>query len=79
MERPEALDAGAVVLTGVSAEGIRRAVDLVCTQWDAGERPSVPVEYAVPDCSVRVSRLITGLAGVHAGWLGLRPKRWAAD
>ena len=49
------------------------------TQWDAGVRPSVPAEYAVPDCSVRVSRLITGLAGVHAGWLGLRPKRWTAD
>ncbi len=79
MERPEALDAGAVVLTGVSADGIRRAVDLVGTQWDAGVRPSVPAEYAVPDCSVRVSRLITGLAGVHAGWLGLRPKRWTAD
>jgi UDP-N-acetylglucosamine 2-epimerase (non-hydrolysing) len=79
MERPEALDAGAVVLTGVSVDGIRRAVDLVCAQWDAGVRPAVPADYAVPDCSVRVTRLITGLAGVHANWLGLRPKRSAAD
>jgi UDP-N-acetylglucosamine 2-epimerase (non-hydrolysing) len=76
MERPEALDAGAVVLTGVSAVGIARAVELVCTQWGAGVRPSVPAEYAVLDCSVRVSRLITGLTGVHTNWLGLRPKRW---
>jgi UDP-N-acetylglucosamine 2-epimerase (non-hydrolysing) len=79
MERPEALDAGAVVLTGVSVDGIRRAVDLVGAQWDAGVRPSVPADYAVPDCSVRVTRLITGLAAVHANWLGLRPKRLAAD
>ena len=79
MERPEALDSGAVVLTGVDADGIRRAVELVCAQWDAGVRPSVPAEYAVLDCSVRVTRLITGLTGVHANWLGLRPKRWTAD
>jgi UDP-N-acetylglucosamine 2-epimerase len=78
MERPEALDAGAIVLTGVSAGGIRRAVDLVCTQWDAGVRPSAPAEYSVPDCSVRVTRLIAGLIGIHANWLGLRPKRWTA-
>jgi UDP-N-acetylglucosamine 2-epimerase (non-hydrolysing) len=79
MERPEALDAGAIVLTGVSTDGIRRAVDLVCAQWDAGVRATVPADYAVPDCSVRVIRLITGLAGVHANWLGLRPKRRTAD
>jgi UDP-N-acetylglucosamine 2-epimerase (non-hydrolysing) len=79
MERPEALDAGAIVLTGVSGDGIRHAVDLVCAQWDAGARPSVPADYAVPDCSARVSRLIIGLTGVHANWLGLRPKPWTAD
>jgi UDP-N-acetylglucosamine 2-epimerase (non-hydrolysing) len=79
IERPEALDTGAIVLTGVSIDGIRRGVDLVCTQWDAGERPSVPADYAVPDCSARVTRLITGLTGVHPTWLGLRPKRWTAN
>jgi UDP-N-acetyl-L-fucosamine synthase len=76
MERPEALDAGAVVLTGVDAEAIVRSVALVCAQWDAGVRPTVPEGYLVQDCSVRVSRLITGLAGLHGTWLGLRPKRW---
>jgi UDP-N-acetylglucosamine 2-epimerase (non-hydrolysing) len=77
MERPEALDAGGIVLSGVSADGIRRAVDLVCAQWDAGVRPSVPEGYLVTDCSVRVTRLVTGLAGVHTRWLGLNgPPRW---
>ena len=77
MERPEALDTGTIVLTGVDADGIRRAVELVCAQWDAGARPAVPAGYEVRDCSLRVSRLITGLVGVHAQWLGLRPKRWS--
>jgi UDP-N-acetylglucosamine 2-epimerase (non-hydrolysing) len=74
MERPEALDTGAIVLTGVDAAAIRRAVELVTAQWDGGDRPEIPVDYRSTDCSLRVSRLITGLTGVHANWLGLRPK-----
>lgn len=76
MERPEALDTGSIVLTGVDEAGVRRAVDLVVMQWDAGERTAPPAEYRVADCSLRVSRLITGLTGVHADWLGLNAERW---
>jgi UDP-N-acetylglucosamine 2-epimerase (non-hydrolysing) len=77
MERPEALDTGGIVLSGVNVDGIRRAVDLVCAQWDAGVRPRAPEGYLVPDCSVRVTRLITGLTGVHNRWLGLNARpRW---
>ncbi|WP_234971404.1 non-hydrolyzing UDP-N-acetylglucosamine 2-epimerase [Jatrophihabitans endophyticus] len=72
MERPEALDGGNIVLTGVDEAAIRRAVQLVSAQWESGVRPAVPAAYAVPDVSLRVSRLIAGLAGVHGGWLGLR-------
>jgi UDP-N-acetylglucosamine 2-epimerase (non-hydrolysing) len=71
MERPEALDTGSIVLTGIDVAAIGRAVTQVCRQWDAGERPSVPAEYRVPDCSLRVSRLITSLSAVHREWLGL--------
>ncbi len=76
LERPEALDAGSIVLSGVDAGSIRRCVELATSQWDEGWRPSVPRDYLVPDCSVRVSRLICGLGAVHANWLGLRPKPW---
>lgn len=78
MERPEALDTGSIVLTGIDASSIRRAIALVTSQWDAGIRAAVPHEYQVMDCSVRVSRLIAGLSAVHADWLGLRPKPWPA-
>jgi UDP-N-acetylglucosamine 2-epimerase (non-hydrolysing) len=76
MERPEALDTGSIVLTGIGTEAIQRAVDLVIAQWDAGDRPSAPAEYRVTDCSLRVSRLITSLTAVHGEWLGLRSKSW---
>lgn len=75
-ERPEALETGSTVLTGVTAEAIGRAVDLVTSDWDAGLRPSIPQDYLVSDCSLRVSRLITGLTAVHSDWLGLRAKPW---
>ncbi len=74
IERPEALDVGGIVVTGIDSDDILRCVELVTSQWDAGVRPSVPTDYQVLDCSIRVSRLIAGLAGVHANWLGLRPR-----
>jgi len=76
MERPEALDTGSIVLTGIDTESIQRSVEMVVRQWDTGVRPAVPVDYQPLDCSVRVSRLICGLAAVHSTWLGLRPKPW---
>ena len=76
MERPEALDVGSIILTGIDAASIHRAVDLLVRQWDEGVRSEVPADYQVTDCSVRVSRLICGLSTVHANWLGLRPKSW---
>ena len=74
IERPEALDTGSLVLTGLSAEAIERAVQLVIADWDAGYRPTVPAEYQARDCSHRVVRLISGLAGLHSRWSNLDPK-----
>jgi UDP-N-acetylglucosamine 2-epimerase len=76
MERPEAMDTGAILLTGIDRAGIARCVNLVLRQWDEGVRPTAPAEYRVVDCSVRVSRLVQGLTATHATWLGLRPKPW---
>lgn len=72
MERPEALDAGAIILTGVTPDGIRDGVKLATAQWDAGFRPEVPVDYQDTHCASRTSRLILGLSRLHAQWTGLR-------
>jgi UDP-N-acetyl-L-fucosamine synthase len=74
MERPEALDAGSIVLTGLEPYGIERAASLVISNWKEGIRPSIPSEYTWQDCSNRVVRLIVGLSGVHAVWANLVPK-----
>lgn len=74
MERPEALDSGSIVIAGVEPQSVQRGVELVMQQWDDGVRPSVPTEYRTLDCSTRVTRLIIGLSGLHAQWLGLVDK-----
>ena len=74
MERPEALEAGSIMITGAEPDSVERAVDLMIKQWENGVRPSVPVDYQVLDCSTRVTRLIAGLSGVHADWLGIVDK-----
>lgn len=72
IERPEALDVGAIVMTGISTNGIRDGVDLVTSQWAAGLRPSIPADYRDTQCSLRVTRLIVGLARLQPAWTGLR-------
>ncbi len=78
MERPEALDAGSIVLTGLDPDAVERVVRLVVDEWAAGYRPVAPAEYLVPDCSHRVARLITGLADLHPRWANLDPKLGSA-
>jgi UDP-N-acetyl-L-fucosamine synthase len=69
IERPEALDTGAIVMTGLDAEDVVRAVELV-SRPDATS--SVPAEYLVTDTSERVVRFIASTVGRYADWLGLR-------
>lgn len=72
MERPEALDTGAIMLTGTDAERIVGAVGEVLALRAAGFQPEVPAEYSVRNASQRVISLILGTARLHAQWAGLR-------
>lgn len=74
MERPEALDSGSIVISGLESAAIQRCVELVTDQWRQGHRPSVPVEYTWLDCSFRVVRLIAGLSAVRNRWQGIESK-----
>lgn len=57
IERPEALDVGTTLMTGLDAEVILRSVDYVI---DFGRPEGVPAEYQVANCSDRVVRLLLG-------------------
>jgi UDP-N-acetylglucosamine 2-epimerase (non-hydrolysing) len=60
IERPEAMDAGSIIITGLNTETISTAVNMVCQQWDAGLRGVSPADYEIHNCSQRVVNLIVG-------------------
>lgn len=57
IERPEALDAGSVIMTGLETDVILRSVDYAI---EGGAPSGPPPEYQVANCADRVVRLILG-------------------
>jgi UDP-N-acetylglucosamine 2-epimerase len=74
MERPEALDAGSIILAGTEPQAVLRAVDTVVAQFGRGWRTSPPAEYLIENVSQRVVNLIIGTAGLSNRWDGIFPE-----
>lgn len=72
MERPEALDAGSIIMCGIETEEVLAAVSAATTQSGAPPARSVPVEYTIGDASRRTVNFILSTAGRHAFWAGLQ-------
>lgn len=70
MERPEAMDTGDIVLTGIDHDVILRAVRLAINE-PRPEKHRIPVEYEVTDTSLRVLKLICGTARLSHLWDGI--------
>jgi len=75
MERPEALDTGNIILTGLDPGTILAAVELVSGPGAPDHVPDPPAEYLVDDVSQRVVRLIVGTAGLSNAWDGVVTRR----
>ena len=73
IERPEALDSGAIVTAPLDADGLLEAVHLVVGRAREGQLPPAPAEYLVEDTSHRVVSFLLGTARTHHARLGLRP------
>lgn len=74
IERPEALDTGGIVMTGLDVHDVEEGVALVIADRAAGigvER-SAPTDYMIADTSTRVVRFIMSTASRNAVWSGLR-------
>jgi UDP-N-acetylglucosamine 2-epimerase len=68
IERPEALDAGSIVLTGLDADILISSVDLVTKENGLFPLREVPAEYTVENTSLRVVKLILGTAKLTHRW-----------
>jgi UDP-N-acetyl-L-fucosamine synthase len=71
IERPEALDNGTIVMTGIDKETILNAVDLVVDDLSTRVYSKIPAEYQVEDTALRVVRLIVGTSKLSNSWHGI--------
>lgn len=59
-ERPEAMDCGVVIMSGLDSERVLQALEVVKSHQLSGYTPSVPDDYAYMDVSKKVIRIIVG-------------------
>jgi UDP-N-acetylglucosamine 2-epimerase (non-hydrolysing) len=71
MERPEALDVGGIVMTGLSADDVIQGINATLFADDDLPR-QIPHGYEVDDVSRRIVRIILSTVRRHHEWAGLR-------
>lgn len=71
IERPEALDAGGIVMTGLNADDVVASVGAVMMDPNDG-LSAIPQGYEVADTSRRVVNFIRSTANRHHQWAGIR-------
>lgn len=57
-ERPEALDAGSVVIGGITTESVEQAIDLSVSMFENKEPMGYPRDYADENVSIKVVKVI---------------------
>lgn len=71
MERPEAQDAGTIILTGFNSDIVINSVEMVINEHRNGHLKQIPPDYQIPDTSWRVLKLIQGLSTLSNNWHGV--------
>ena len=76
LERPEAMDAGTIVLTGLDPETVLDSIALVLDEFavNGGKYDKICPEYQVANTSWRVLKLILGTAKLSNRWRGIEQK-----
>ena len=71
MERPEAQDAGTIILTGFEPGIVMDSINLVIREHEKGAYAQIPDDYTITNTSWRVLKLIMGNAGLSNSWQGI--------
>jgi UDP-N-acetyl-L-fucosamine synthase len=73
MERPEAQDAGTIILTGFDPEVVMNSLRLVTAEFSERKAYSrIADDYTIDNTSWRVLKLIQGNAGLSNAWWGIQ-------
>jgi UDP-N-acetylglucosamine 2-epimerase (non-hydrolysing) len=70
MERPEAQDAGTIILTGFDPEIVLQSIKFTIEEHENKMATSIPAEYQISDTSKRVVKLILGNTKLNYLWAG---------
>ena len=70
-QRPEALDAGSIILTGLDPDVLLASVEIAVNEKSIGVEREIPPEYQVKNTSTRVVKLIIGTAKLAPRWKNL--------
>jgi UDP-N-acetylglucosamine 2-epimerase len=69
MERPEALESGSIIMSGLDKDQVIQAVTILETSTQTRTRP---IEYSIDDSSIRVANVLISTVNQHRFWNGLR-------
>ncbi len=73
MERPEAQDAGTIILTGFDPEVVMNSIQIVIDEFKATKKyKKIADEYTIENTSWRVLKLISGNAKLSNIWNGIK-------
>ena len=72
LERPEAMDTGTIVLTGLDAGVIVKAVEVQMAADIRAQGTCVPDDYRITNTSHRVLKIILGAAKLSNSWHGIQ-------
>ncbi|MBI9015949.1 MAG: UDP-N-acetylglucosamine 2-epimerase (non-hydrolyzing) [Phycisphaerae bacterium] len=72
IERPEAMDTGSIVVTGLDPETMIAAIKLQTSDSITSKPITVPADYQIENVSHRVVKLIIGTAKLSNQWNGIK-------
>jgi len=68
MERPEALDSGTIILTGLDEKIILNSIEILTKEYYSRKFRKIPEEYTIKDVSWRVLKIIAGNTHLNKIW-----------
>lgn len=71
MERPEAQDAGTIILTGFDPDVVHNSIQIAINEGMGSSQRQSPVDYQVGNTSWRVLKIIQGLSKLSNKWHGI--------
>ena len=62
-ERPEGMDEGTLIMSGLKSQEVLEAVEVVCEQYSSGGAMRPVADYAAPEVSRKIVRLVLSYTG----------------